>query len=105
MIITGLRRVGKTVLLNAFGRKASEQHWKVIETEVPRRGSDQDFRLRLAQKFRQALLAMSAPERWRERMKRAIGVLRSFSFSVDQAGTVTAGVDVERILGQATRAT
>lgn len=101
MIITGLRGVGKTVLLNAFGIKAEQQRWQVVELEAPRRDTDADFRLRLAQKFRQALLGISAPERWRDRMRRAVGVLRSFSLSVDQAGTVTAGIDTERVLGQA----
>ncbi len=34
MIITGLRGVGKTVLLNEFGDIARGEHWEVLEIEA-----------------------------------------------------------------------
>jgi molybdopterin-guanine dinucleotide biosynthesis protein len=41
MIITGLRGVGKTVLLNELRRRADDAGWAVVEIEVSKhRGGD-----------------------------------------------------------------
>lgn len=101
MIVTGLRGVGKTVLLSAFARKAESAGWKVIELEVPKRDTDLHFRRQISQGVRKSLLTMSTPDRWREMMRKAVAVLRSFTLTVDPEGNLTAGLGVEQALGQA----
>lgn len=98
MIITGLRGVGKTVLLGRFYRKAMEQKWVVIETEVTKH-DDTAFRRSMAGSMRTALFDLSPRARWNDRMRRAGAVLKSFSLTVDPAGGLTAGIDVEALNG------
>lgn len=92
MIITGLRGVGKTVLLNAFRITAEDEKWAVIEMEVSKHNDDL-FRRDLAHQFRRALLTLAPKERWKERGKRAAGILRSFTVSFDPDGSITAGLN------------
>lgn len=100
MIVTGLRGVGKTVLLGTFREKAELENWAVIEIEVSKH-DDSYFRLQLAQEFRRALLAISPKSRWQHRARTAAEVLRSFSLSVDPDGRITAGFDVAAAEGKA----
>lgn len=100
MIITGLRGVGKTVLLGAFRKEAISADWAVIEIEVSKH-DDGDFRRQLAVEFRKALLEISPRAKWTDRARRAAGVLRSFTVSVDPEGKFTAGFDVDPVEGQA----
>jgi predicted AAA+ superfamily ATPase len=58
MIITGLRGVGKTVLLREFHKKAAARRWATVDIEVSKHDND-DFRRQLAREFRSALLRIS----------------------------------------------
>lgn len=98
MIITGLRGVGKTVLLGEFERRAKSVGWATVDAEI---SSDAPFGPRMSQLGRRALLELSPPSRWRERLARAAGVLKSFSISVSSDGTVSGSFDVEAIEGAA----
>lgn len=89
MIITGLRGVGKTVLLTEFGRIAADRDWVAIEMEIAKH-DDNRFRLELARECRRALLSVAPRQRWGERARRAAQVLRSFSLGVDPDGRLTA---------------
>ena len=91
MIITGLRGVGKTVLLGRFRQIAEDARWAVVEWEISKH-DDTAFRRTLATQFRTALLTLSPRHRWAERAKRAANVLRSFTLSVDPEGNLTAGL-------------
>ncbi len=103
MIITGLRGVGKTVLLGQFRTKALAQEWVVVEQEVSKH-DEADFRRDISSRLRAALLQLSPRVRWTDRLRHAAAVLKSFSLSVDAAGTVTAGTDVEAAEGFADHA-
>lgn len=100
MIMTGLRGVGKTVLLGQFRVKALERRWVVLELEVTKH-DDTDFRRDLATRLRAALLELSPRARWTERFTHAAAVLKSFTVSVDSAGTWTAGLDIDAAEGLA----
>ena len=100
MIVTGLRGVGKTVLLGTFRDKAEDDNWAVIEIEVSKH-DDAHFRLQLSQEFRRALLAISPRSKWRDRTQSAAGVLRSFTLSIDPDGRITAGLGVDAAEGKA----
>lgn len=91
MIITGLRGVGKTVLLGRFRGIAIEQGWTVVEWEVSKH-DETAFRRAVAREFRTALFSLSPRARRRERLQRAAGVLRSFTLSIDPEGALTAGL-------------
>ena len=102
MIVTGLRGVGKTVLLGQFQRTALGQSWVVIEGEVSKY-DDRNFRRNIAGWMRTALFDLSGRARWTERLRRAGGVLKSFSVSVDSTGSLTAGIDADALTGFADR--
>jgi len=103
MIITGLRGVGKTVLLGQFRVKALERDWVVVELEVSKH-DDNDFRRDVSGRLRTALLELSPKARWTDRFRHAAAVLKSFTISMDAAGSVSAGLDVEAAEGFADHA-
>lgn len=96
MIITGLRGVGKTVLLGAFEEQARERHWATVDVEITK---GVDFGDRVAHLARRALLQIAPKARWKDRARRAAGVLKSFSTTVSSEGTVSAGLDMEPVEG------
>lgn len=59
-IVTGLRGVGKTVLLNSFRELAEEREWITVETEIDSR--TQLGRL-MARMCRRSLYSIDAPKR------------------------------------------
>ncbi|GIL37003.1 ATPase [Phycicoccus sp. DTK01] len=103
MIITGLRGVGKTVLLGQFRSKALAREWVVLELEVSK-NDESEFRRDLATRLRTALFELSPKARWTDRFKHAAAVLKSFTVSVDAAGNWSAGLDVEAAEGFADHA-
>lgn len=98
MIVTGLRGVGKTVLLGRFRRLALEQGWTVVEAEAVKH-DDSTFRSRMAGEMTSALFSLSPRAKWTDRFHRAAGVIKSFSLRVDASGTVSAGLDVDALEG------
>jgi len=100
MIITGLRGVGKTVLLGEFRTRAEAASWAVIEIEVSKH-DDTMFRRIMAREFRKALFAIAPSSRWRDRARRAAAAIRSFSLTVAPDGSMTGGLNVEALEGVA----
>lgn len=98
MIVTGLRGVGKTVLLGQFRTKAQELGWVVVEREASKY-DDEQFRRQMVSAIRTSLFEMSPKARWGDRVQRAAAVLKSFSVSVDPTGTLTGGIDVDAAQG------
>lgn len=94
MIVTGLRGVGKTVLLALFRRKALAREWVVVEIEVSKH-DDAGFRRDIAVQMRSALLELSPRARWTDKARHAASVLKSFTVSVDPSGTWSAGLGVQ----------
>lgn len=94
MIMTGLRGVGKTVLLNRFAELADLAGWKSIELEASKH-DETAFRQSIFSKFRAALLHISPRRRWSERARHAAEVLSSFVLSIDQSGTFSVTWDVD----------
>ncbi|WP_407688402.1 AAA family ATPase [Mycobacterium sp. HUMS_1102779] len=100
MIITGLRGVGKTVLLGQFRKKATARKWATIDLEVSKHDND-DFRRQLARGFRSALFEISSKARWGDRARRLAAVIKSFTFAIDPDGRITAGLDTDAAEGVA----
>lgn len=98
MLITGLRGVGKTVLLGAFDERARGQEWTTVETEITKNA---ELGPRMAQLVRRALLQVAPKARWKERGRRAAAILKSFQMTVAAHGELTFGLDVEALEGLA----
>ena len=98
MVITGLRGVGKTVLLGEFRMKAEARGWAAVEAEITKHS---DFGRRMAELTRRALFQIAPKTKWRDRARRAAGILKSFSVTVNPEGTLSAGLDVDVVEGLA----
>lgn len=96
LALWGLRGVGKTVLLNDFSREAREAGWGTGYIELGARGP---LRPALAQLASQAARELSRREGLRERLKRALGVIASFSVTAMPTG-VTFSVEVAPEVGR-----
>lgn len=104
MLLTGLRGVGKTVLLNEFLKLANSAGYVADFIEAPENRSLAEL---LAQSLRQALLKISAYEKAKDVASRALRVLKSFAVSMKvgevevalkpEVGTADSG-DIERDL-------
>lgn len=95
-MLTGLRGVGKTVMLNEYEQLAGGRGFFHEHVEV---GEDGDLTPRLAAAFRRVLLSMDAKRRIGERARRALGVLKAFSIQLPNGPELT--LDVEPIHGPA----
>ncbi len=100
MMITGLRGVGKTVLLNEFRRRASDAGWAVVEMEIAKH-DDSAFRRVLAREIRKALFEISPASKWKDKARRAAAALKSFTIHVNPDGAITGSLDVEALEGVA----
>ena len=97
MIVSGLRGVGKTVLLLEFEGIAKDAGWTAPRPcEIK---SDTDFRSELADAAYQALLQLSARKAIGERLRSFTGLLRGFKVGASSAGSVEFSFDPDAISG------
>lgn len=100
MIVTGLRGVGKTVLLGRFREIAMGAGWEVLEIEASKH-DDGTFRQVMATQLRAALLRLSPRARWSARARHAAEVLSAFSVTATAEGTWSLSWDVPPAQGHA----
>jgi len=98
LLVTGLRGVGKTVLLGAFEERARAAGWVTVDAEITKNG---EFGPRIAGLVRRALFQLAPRARWKDRATRAARTLKSFQLTVSPTGIVTAGLDIEALEGMA----
>ncbi len=96
MLVTGLRGVGKTVLLNTFEAIAEEAGFRTAKSEITH---ETEFRPLIARLARRALLAVSPAKRMKERARRAAAIFKAFTLRTPEGLEI--GVDVEAMLGRA----
>lgn len=98
MLVTGLRGVGKTVLLNRFEDLAEQSGWVTVQAEI---GTRSAFGERFAVLVRKALFGLAPRPRWSDRARRAARILQSFKVTMAPDGSVSGSVefDVEEGLG------
>jgi hypothetical protein len=96
LIYSGLRGVGKTVLLLEFETLAREAGWVCNDVEEVGSG---DFRQTFAELAYQLLLSMSRRERMQKRARKAFGVLKAFAVGVP--GGFSAKIEVDAAKGTA----
>jgi hypothetical protein len=97
LIYTGLRGVGKTVLLMEFDVLASEAGWAT--TDVQEVGSNADFRTTFARMANRLLMNMSRRHRAKQRIERALSVVKAFSIAIP--GAIEVKLDVDAAAGVA----
>ena len=92
LMLTGLRGVGKTVLLRQFGQIAKGHGWVHQHLEAT---EDLKFAEAMAMLVRKALLRLSAGQRLADRGRRAFGVLKSFQvrWQLPEGVDLVVGVD------------
>ncbi len=93
VILTGLRGVGKTVLLREFRRLGQSRDWVCQPLEA---SEGMRFPQAMAELVRKVLLRLSPAQNVADRAKRALGVLRSFQMRwnlPDGAGELSMGLD------------
>ena len=95
-MLTGLRGVGKTVMLNEYEILAESRGFFHEHVEV---SEDGDLASRLAAAFRRVLLAMDARKRIGDRVVRALGVLKAFSLKLPGGPEIS--IDVDAVFGPA----
>jgi hypothetical protein len=95
-ILTGLRGVGKTVMLVEFQELAEAHGYFHAHIEV---AEDGNLAPDLAAALRRILLAMDAKRRARASLRRAFGVLKAFSLRIPDGTELS--IDVEAISGPA----
>ena len=96
MIVTGLRGVGKTVLLDVFREKAEARGWATVEWEIEKNAV---FAPKMAAQVRRALLQIAPKAKWADRVLRAAAILKSFTVTFNPDGAMTAGLDVDALAG------
>ncbi len=101
MLITGLRGVGKTVLLNEFDRLAGDSDFFTNFREIPPDATT--FRTTTTEICRKVLLAMSRREQLKAAAQAALGVLKSFSLvaRVKDVAGMEWSVGIEPVPGKA----
>jgi hypothetical protein len=95
-LLSGLRGVGKTVLLNEFEDLAESRGFFHEHIEV---SEDGKLAPRLVPAFRKILLAMDAKRRIGDRVRRGLGVLKAFSLRLPDG--LELNIDVEAVVGPA----
>lgn len=97
IIVSGLRGVGKTVLLLEFESIAKDAGWtapRLIEIK-----SDTDFRGELANAAYQALLGISARKALGDRVRSLAGLLRGFKIGASTTGSLEFSFDPDAVSG------
>jgi hypothetical protein len=98
-VLDGLRGVGKTVLLNEADLAAREHGW--VSSGVLECNEDDELPILMARLSHRALRRLSASKRVGAGVKRALGVLRAFTFAMDERGLWRFNIDVKAVTGVA----
>jgi hypothetical protein len=102
MVLTGLRGVGKTVLLNSFRSMAMQRLWGTGKIEAR---PDQSIRRPVAGALHMAVRELAPRHRAPDRVEHFLGVLKAFASRDSKApkGTFTPhlGIDVAAVRGRA----
>jgi hypothetical protein len=97
--LDGLRGVGKTVVLNEADIVAREHGW--VSSGVLECNEDDELPLLMARLCHRALRRLSTGRRVGGAVKRALGVLRAFTFAMDEHGAWRFNIDADAVTGVA----
>jgi hypothetical protein len=95
LMITGLRGVGKTVLLTTFRDIAESDKFQTGLSEITH---ETDFKNLMARFARRIVLSLKPVEKLKDAVWRAAGVLKAFSFKMPDGSEL--GIDVDVVRGR-----
>jgi hypothetical protein len=99
MLLTGLRGVGKTVLLNEISHIAEEEHYEVLFIEAH---EDKSLAAVLAPQLRSLLYRLDRMQGAKDKIRRGLAVLTGFVRSIKVTiDDVPVGIDIEPEKGSA----
>ncbi len=94
LVLTGLRGVGKTVLVNAMAERAEDRRWLVVQAEARRDGSAA-LLASVAAQLTTGVRRLHGP-RLSDVARRALDSISALTVTVDSSGQVTAAVQGRR---------
>jgi AAA ATPase domain len=101
VVMTGLRGVGKTVLLNELADRARADGWIVAKVEADSSAGGRSFRHQVAHGLNRALREIVGSRRVAEGLRRALATFTSFSLHTDPSGGLTIGIEIDPERGRA----
>jgi len=101
VVMTGLRGVGKTVLLNELAERARSDGWIVAKVEAERGGGSRPFRVQVARSLNRALREATGSWGIAEKARRALATFKSFSLRTDPEGGLSVGIEIDPERGRA----
>lgn len=103
IVLTGLRGVGKTVLLNDLADRARHRDWVVAQVEARADGDSRDasFRTMMARSLNQSLRQVMGTSGFRDKLRSALATFKSFSITTDPSGALALGIEVDPRHGRA----
>src|SRR6266516_2579330 len=101
VVMTGLRGVGKTVLLNELATQARNDGWIVGKVEADRGAGGRPFREQVSRTLNRSLREATGASEMAVRLRRALATFKSFSLRTDSSGGLAIGIEVEPEVGRA----
>lgn len=101
LVLTGLRGVGKTVLLNDLATRARARDWIVAQVEARPDDGAGSFRAMVARSLNQSLRQVTGRWGLRDTLRSALATFKSFSIRTDPSGGLALGIDVDPTRGRA----
>jgi uncharacterized RDD family membrane protein YckC len=98
VMLTGLRGVGKTVLINELRAEAERRGWIVGKVEA---GGGRPLRVLAAQSLHHGLRSVQGQHGAQGRLRRALAVFKAFSLTVAPDGGLALGIDIDPASGRA----
>jgi hypothetical protein len=101
IVMTGLRGVGKTVLINELAAHARHEGWIVGKVEADRGSGGRPFRVQVARTLNRALREATGASDVAGRVRRALATFKSFSLRTDASGGLAIGIEIDPEQGRA----
>jgi hypothetical protein len=101
IVMTGLRGVGKTVLLNELADRARRDGWIVGKVEADRSQGGRPFREQVSRTLNRALREATGASEVAGRLRRALATFKSFSLRTDPSGGLAIGIEIDPERGRA----
>jgi hypothetical protein len=101
VVMTGLRGVGKTVLLNELAAQARNDGWIVGKVEADRGAGGRAFREQVSRTLNRSLREATGASQLGVRLRRALATFKSFSLRTDSSGNLAVGIEVDPEQGRA----
>lgn len=101
LVLTGLRGVGKTVLLNDLASRGRARDWIVAQVEARPDEVGSSFRTMVSRSLNQSLRQVTGKGALKGKFRAALATFKSFSIKTDPSGSLALGIEVDPQRGRA----